>query len=439
MRRSQGLANAMQVQMIFDGVMHSRCVQAKIDHPGQAGSAFNDRSAGDIALVAVPRSAAENCCCCYPILSVPSGFFVLYQKWYSNMGSLDPGVRWCWPFWYRISHMVNKATITYLAPSAQVPTADNVMIDINLSVTFEIGPDVKAAESFVYSLGTSRFDEFLANEVEEGIRGLVYSVTHDRVNDLREEFAQGMLASLSRKFVPYGVQIKNVKITETRLPRDLARLLEETTTFRTRIGEKAKKHETTIRVLADQASQELETLMRTNQRREQDLTAACAKYEIEHREKVDEAVGAARVQEMAARSRMDVMIGQAQGDLKVAVAEGDREAESIRTKAQIESDQRRIKIEENAAVLVLESEGQLRAAENDAQAFVAEAEAENKSTAGLEVKRKYLLEWERLEVLQRLAGEGRRFVSGPAGQEMMREMTPVAFEFDKSRSKPAFF
>ena len=123
------------------------------------------------------------------------------------------------------------------------------------------------------------------------------------------------------------------------------------------------KHEATIRKLADEASKELESLMRTNQRREQDLTAACAKYEIEHREKVDEAVGAARVQEMAARSRMDVMIGQAQGDLKVAVAEGDREAESIRTKAQIESDQRRIKIEENAAVLVLESEGQLRAAD----------------------------------------------------------------------------
>lgn len=178
--------------------------------------------------------------------------------------------------------------------------------------------------------------------------------------------------------------------------------------------------------------------MRTNQRREQELTAACAKYEIEHRERLEEAVGSARVQEMAARSRMEVAIGQATGDLQVAEAEGEREAEQIRKNAQIECDRRRVKIEENAQVHILASEGKLKAAENDAQAFIAEAEAENNSTAGLEVKRKYLLEWERLEILERLAKDGRRFVSGPAGQEMMREMTPVAFDFDKSKAKTFF-
>jgi len=59
-------------------------------------------------------------------------------------------------------------------------------------------------------------------------------------------------------------------------------------------------------------------------------------------------------------------------------------------------------------------------------------------TLPLQVKRKYLLEWERLEILEKLAKEGRRFVSGPAGQEMMREMTPVAFDFDKTKSKTFF-
>ena len=113
-----------------------------------------------------------------------------------------------------------RKTCKYSAPSRQVPTADNVMIDINLSLTFAIGPNYEDAEAFVYTLGTTRFDEFLAAEVEEGIRGLVYSVTHDRVNDLREEFAQGMLASLSRKFQLYGVQIRNVKITEAALPAE---------------------------------------------------------------------------------------------------------------------------------------------------------------------------------------------------------------------------
>ena len=66
---------------------------------------------------------------------------------------------------------------------------------------------------------------------------------HDRVNDLREEFAQGMLSGLARKFAPFGVQVKNVKVTEVKLPHHVAQTLEQTTTFRTKISEIAKKHD----------------------------------------------------------------------------------------------------------------------------------------------------------------------------------------------------
>ena len=58
------------------------------------------------------------------------------------------------------------------------------------------------------------------------------------------------------------------------------------------------------------------------------------------------------------------------------------------------------------------------------QAKIVEAEAENNATNALEVKRRYELEWKRLEVLEKLAKDGRRFVSGPNGQQMIREMIP---------------
>merc|ERR1719230_1473463 len=359
---------------------------------------------------------------CCQFVSIPSGFFVLYQRWYKNQGSLDPGFKCCWPFWFRVSHVVNRATITYSAPSRQVPTADNVMVDINLSLTFRIENNTDDGYAFVYKLGCTRFDEFLAAEVEEGIRGLVYSVTHDRVNDLREEFAQNMLASLSAKFRPFGVQIKNVKVTETRLPRHLAESLEQTTTFKTRISEVAKKHENTIRVLQDEASQELEQVIRVNSRRKQDLLAQCTRYEIEHKEIIDEMCGQARVQEMEAKSKMDVLVKQAQGNLEVATAEGQKEAEEIKRKMEIQCNERRIKVDQMANTIVLESEATLARASNNSKSLIAVAEAENNSTAGLEVKRKYELEWQRLSVLEQLASTGRRFVSGPTGQEMMREM-----------------
>ena len=296
----------------------------------------------DITLVAVPADT----CCCVQFVSIPSGFFVLGQRWHKNIGALDPGFKMCWPFFYRVSHIITRATVTYSAPSRQVPCADNVMVDINLSLTFSIGPSLEDAEAFIYTLGCTRFDEFLAAEVEEGVRGLVYSVTHDRVNDLREEFAQGMLSGLARKFAPFGVQVKNVKVTEVKLPHHVAQTLEQTTTFRTKISEIAKKHENTIRVIQDEASQELEAVVRHNVRRKQDLTAQCKRYEIEHKEILDEMLGQARVQEMEAKSTMDVKIAQAQGNLEVATAEGMKEAEEIRKSMEIACDERKVKVQQ---------------------------------------------------------------------------------------------
>merc|ERR1719387_1639597 len=151
------------------------------------------------------------------------------------------------------------------------------------------------------------------------------------------------------------------------------------------------------------------------------LSISCTRYEIEHKEKVDEAMGSARVQEIESKSRMDVLIGQKQGDLQVATAEGSRDAEVIVQQMNIECERRKVKVMEKATVEVLNSQAKLRATENNSQALIAHAEAENNSTAGLEVKRKYELEWQRLGIVEQLAATGRRFVSGPVGQEMMRE------------------
>jgi len=186
----------------------------------------------------------------------------------------------------------------------------------------------------------------------------------------------------------------------------------------------AKKHENTIRVLQDEASQELEQVLRINSRRKQDLLAQCTRYEIEHKEIIDEMVGQARVQEMEAKSKMDVLVTQAKGNLEVATAEGQKEAEEIRRKMQIACQERRIKVDQLANTIILDSEGTLARSQNNAKSLIATAEAENNSTAGLEVKRKYELEWQRLEIMEKLACDGRRFVTGEVGKSLIKDMVP---------------
>merc|ERR1711988_1844322 len=128
---------------------------------------------------------------------------------------------------------------------------------------------------------------------------------------------------------------------------------------------------------------------------------------------------------MGAKSKMDVMLTQAKGNLEVAKAEGEKEAEEIRRKMQIKCEERRIKVDQMANSIVLASESVLRASENNSKALIASAESENNSTAGLEVKRKYELEWERLKIMEIIAKDGRRFVTGEAGKGLLKDMIPT--------------
>jgi len=116
-------------------------------------------------------------------------------------------------------------------------------VDIDLSVALRIGPSFDRVQDFVFHMGAERLDAYLSFQVEESIRGLVYDVTHDRVNDLRSEFAADMLSVLQAKVERFGIEIVNVKVTDVALPRELQARLESTTAFKTRLTEEAKNHE----------------------------------------------------------------------------------------------------------------------------------------------------------------------------------------------------
>ncbi|KAE8979110.1 hypothetical protein PF011_g22984 [Phytophthora fragariae] len=206
-------------------------------------------------------------------MKIPSGLWVLKQKWNAHAGMMKPGLKMFWPSWYRGSHVVTKQAVTFANPVHGCPTSDNVMVDIDISISFQIGPTENDAYTFVYSLGAHRFDELLYSLTEEAIRGLVHSVRHDQVHDLREEFAVGMKTDLNAKLKSYGVFIQNIKVTNVSLPRALSRTLEETTAFKTRMEEQEKNQENQMRILLNQETQNLRALEKKNDRAIQDLQA----------------------------------------------------------------------------------------------------------------------------------------------------------------------
>ena len=173
----------------------TRFTSRKVMSVGYAEDAFNSRNGSEQVLVAVPSNFFSGCCC-VPYFSVPTGPYVLWESWGKDMGALSPGLKLCWCPYKSVTHVVTKAAITYDAPSYNVPTADNVMVDVDVSLTFSISGGESAASDFVYKIGPVNFADYMAAKTEEAVRGLVHGVTHNKVNDLREEFATTMLDSL---------------------------------------------------------------------------------------------------------------------------------------------------------------------------------------------------------------------------------------------------
>jgi regulator of protease activity HflC (stomatin/prohibitin superfamily) len=399
--------------MDYQGVSHSKLVQRKISSNRNVDGEFAKIGAdGSIPIVLVPPS---------PMLfsfalAIPSGPFVLYQKWHVSQGQLNPGMAW-----FRVSHIVSRAVITYDAPAQKCPTADNVLVDVDLSLTFRIGPDADtdAAANVVYRLGAHRFDELLSVQTEEAIRGLVYSVTHDRVNDLREEFALGILTTLNLKASRYGVQIMNVKITDCRLPRmnvkitdcrlprELQLRLERTTAFKTKLSEQSKQHENAVRVLEDEAITELDTIRKPNDRRIQELQAELKKYMIQRRKWEEKARGETRVEQVQAKSKAEVAQKQAKGDDISEMVKPRQAAEALLKRTDVETRKEEIMAEQEQYVKIRTAEAALKSSEANAAALIAQAEAEAAGAESLAEKRKYELEWARLAVLEKLAGKGK--------------------------------
>lgn len=206
----------------------------------------------------------------------------------------------------------------------------------------------------------------MSAETEESIRGLVYSVTHDRVNDLREEFALGMLSTLNSKVNLYGVQIMNVKITDVKLPSDLQERLEKTTAFKTKMSEQEKIHENRVRVLEDEATRSIETIRKSNARKLQEIVANRKRYEIERREMEETARGKARVEEIRAMTEADIALKKSLGCETVEKVKARQEAEALLKKTHIVCQTMKIEAEQKVSVDVKSSEAELAVAESKA-------------------------------------------------------------------------
>lgn len=361
-------------------------------------------------------------------LTVPEGHHVLWEEnTKSTDYTQDRGLLCCVPAWIRISHIVNASTITYNAPATSVPTADNILVDLNCVVTFKIQSQ-EDAKTFVYKLGAARLDAILSAECEEGIRNLVYSTNHKEVLDLAatsDNTAQ-IKHSLSAKLMHYGVQIVDIVIVKCELPEVLQSRLEGTTTMISEIEDAKKQHEIEKNLIEYEGQQKILEIEKENKRRVQAVKREIERFRILTDEWEAAARAAVEVNLTNVKAQFEVQQIKCEADEQLATVDGERIFEELTQSTQIDCDQKLVSVRQDAESMKLTADAQLEVARAETQGLIAHAEAEELAAVKLAEKRQYDINLQRLEIVTDFAGKGRKVIVGERADALISEIVPAA-------------
>jgi len=302
------------------------------------------------------------------------------------------------------------------------PTVDNVMVDCELTLVFQIGPEPQNVRNFVYKLGAVRFNEFLAGEVDEGVRQLVRGEKLENVLELRGSNQAGVrrvLENLNQKFEPFGVHFLRAAIKEVKLGSKLEKLMEETTNFRTKIKEIEKEHEVEMKKVNYNYEQERAELDRDYDRRLQDIENDMTVALIDRKKMKITAESKKEVNITKAEENRSVKRLKAQADLDVSTMQGKQTNEALLAKIYAKSESEKIAAERDCKVRVAESEAMVHVAENKAVALRTEAASEGRAAASLKTVREWELQMAKLEVSEMMARKSKIVIAGENGDRLL--------------------
>jgi len=235
---------------------------SEINDSLDAPSVFGAKGSGGLLVVRPGNNPLVPWC------SVPEGFYALVTSSGAELlcGEEKSPV---WPSgWFlsgpftKISHLVTKQTVIFDAPVKGCKTADNVTVQIDVSVAFRImgdenkGEDPKLVKIFVHQVTPAGLESQLKDALAEEIRTLARSLKHTQVyacrtgntsgvpavepaagrrteNDAESDDEDGsapdrgvdvtleMKKRLNNQFERQGVQISDVMIQDVKLPNDI--------------------------------------------------------------------------------------------------------------------------------------------------------------------------------------------------------------------------
>jgi hypothetical protein len=398
-------------------------VQVEVGSINADSSSHFQGQGSNVPVVLVP--AARSCCSCY--YTIPSGPHCIKTSWGKDVDQTQlaaSGLQ-CELFWNQVSYCVVRGACTYQAPVKSCPTADNVMVDCDLVLIFEIGPDPVDIRKFCYKLGAARFDDFLHAAVEEATRQLIRTCAHTDVYELKggaDKRVQDTMKELNKKFTTFGVKFSRLAVTDVKFAPSLQALLQSVTQFESLNKEEIKKQKHSMDEIENTRNRTITELEQRHRRLIQDAKATRTRVEINRSELEVQFSKEMAVQITHEKQKASVRKTEADSMLATSESTGSRNKEESLAVTKAKESQTKITVAQECESSIFAAKARLAAAEAQRDALIIDAHAEAKASSSLRVMREHELRMAKMEVLQSMAANNKIVISGEQGDRLINEL-----------------
>jgi len=372
---------------------------------------IDERGNQPIVLIPKKRRGAKM------FLTIPAGCACIVERNGIKLGEWAPG-RHKADWRHRVAFVVTQHTCTYNYTVSDCATRDDVMARVDLTLVFNIDN----ATTFVYKIGATHFNEMLKAVAEEALRGLVRSIDHTSIYELRASAADQLLSVLNRTFKEFGVLFVSTTVTNVLLPADLSQCLEEASKIDSQINEASRSMEFKLKQMNDQAELDMKEITLQNERADADLIATRERLAIEKETKVGEAEAAAARAIVKEQQNSETEKVKATAALRDEQTRARMEVEKLIQQAEQDGKKAKLDVEKWAAEQLVLAESELEKATSEAKILKMEADSEAASVAELRSKREYELQLEALKALEQLAASGKVVFAGKTGQQILEAL-----------------
>jgi len=371
-------------------------------------STKNDR--GEIPIVLIPTHRSWS----NMFLRIPTGCYCMLQKWGKDEGLAVPGMSFK-PPWWRVAYVVTQQSCNYHAPVRDCPTQDNVRVNVDMLIVFAI----RDPKQFVYKLGATHFDQLLSGAVDEGIRILVRSQTHDLIWKLRGNRAESLLQHLNHKFTESGVMFSNCTITSVTLPSSLQQSLESTTTMVKAMDKATRDQEYELQEIRRSSDLELDELKRKHEQVVVAESGNKKRVELQHEQKKVKMQENRQVQVIDAQQKAQVKLMEAKAALERTKTDMEKHRVESISKAEAKDHAARTQADVDYETALVNAEAERQKFLGEAKSIKLDAAAEAEAGKHLTNKRKHDLDIREKAILTKLAEKAKYNLIGEPGDRLV--------------------